>query len=74
MKKLLSMGFIASLSLAGLVGCGNEGGNDSSTTTPNSSEQGSQTSDSNGSSSGDKVEVKLWLDNDDYGGCDGRST
>ena len=67
MKKLLSMGLIASLSLAGLVGCGNEGGNDSSTTTPNSSEQGSQTSDSNGSSSGDKVEVKLWLDNDDYG-------
>ena len=67
MKKLLSMGLIASLSLAGLVACGNDGGNESSTPTPNSSEQGSQTSDSNGSTSGDKVEIKLWLDNDDYG-------
>ena len=57
MKKLLSMGFIAFLSLAGLVACGNDGGNESSTPTPNSSEQGSQTSDSNGSTSGDKVEI-----------------
>ena len=45
MKKLLSMGLIASLSLAGLVACGNDGGNESSTPTPNSSEQGSQTSE-----------------------------
>lgn len=67
MKKLLSMGLIASLSLAGLVACGNDGGNESSTAKPNSSEQGSQTSNSSGSASGDKVEIKLWLDNDDYG-------
>ncbi len=38
MKKLLSMGLIASLSLAGLVACGNDGGSDQPSTTPSSEE------------------------------------
>ena len=60
MKKLLSMGLIASLSVTGLAACGNETATDSSSNTP-------ITDESSSTASGEKVEIKLWLDNDDYG-------
>lgn len=60
MKKLLSMGLIASLSVTGLAACGNETATDSSANTPSTDESSNTTSE-------EKVEVKVWLDNDDFG-------
>ena len=54
------MGLIASLSVTGLAACGNETATDSSSNTP-------ITDESSSTASGEKVEIKLWLDNDDYG-------
>ena len=62
MKKLLSMGLIASLSVTGLAACGNE-----TETATDSSSNTTSTDESSSTASGEKVEVKVWLDNDDFG-------
>ena len=66
MKKLLSMGLVASLSLTGLVACGNDGNTNTPSSTSDAGEQGGQTGSSESTANGDKVEIKLWLDDDDF--------
>ncbi|MTL24851.1 extracellular solute-binding protein, partial [Turicibacter sanguinis] len=62
MKKLLSLGLVASLSLTGLVACG---GNDAETPAETPSNGSAETTEKP-ATSGEKVEIKLWLDDDDY--------
>ncbi|MGL4338529.1 MAG: maltose ABC transporter substrate-binding protein, partial [Turicibacter sp.] len=59
MKKLLALMFVAGLSVSGLVACG---GNDSSSEKPTTEKPSSEKSDE----SLEKVEIKLWLDDDNY--------
>ena len=66
MKKLLSIGLVASLSLTGLVACGNDGNTSTPSSTSDAGEQGGQTGSSESTANGDKVEIKLWLDDDDF--------
>ena len=61
MKKLLSLGLVASLSFAGLVACGGNG-----TEAPSTGSGSTAESTEKPATSGDKVEIKLWLDDDDY--------
>ncbi|MTH08390.1 extracellular solute-binding protein, partial [Turicibacter sanguinis] len=62
MKKLLSLGLVASLSLTGLVACG---GNDAETPAETPSNGSAETTEKP-ATSGEKVEIKLWLDDDNY--------
>ena len=66
MKKLLSIGLVASLSLTGLVACGNDGNTSTPSSTSDAGEQGGQTGSSESTANGDKVEIKLWLDDDAF--------
>ena len=66
MKKLLSIGLVASLSLTGLVACGNDGNTSPPSSTSDAGEQGGQTGSSESTANGDKVEIKLWLDDDAF--------
>ncbi|MGL4335551.1 MAG: extracellular solute-binding protein, partial [Turicibacter sp.] len=59
MKKLLSLMFVAGLSVAGLVACGSDTPTDKPSTDKPSTEAPS-------TNSGDKVEIKLWLDDEAY--------
>ncbi len=61
MKKLLSLGLVASMSFAGLVACG---GNETPSTESNAGTTTETTTKPE--TSGEKVEIKLWLDDDDY--------
>ena len=65
MKKLVSLGLVASLSFAGLVACS---GNESETPaeTPAGSDTTTEAPAETPATSGEKVEIKLWLDDDDY--------
>ena len=63
MKKLLSLGLVASLSFAGLVACG---GNDTGTPSTGSENGSTTESAEKPVTSGEKVEIKLWLDDDNY--------
>ena len=65
MKKLVSLGLIASLSFVGLVACsGNE--SDSKGETPVTETPTEKPAETPSTDSGEKVEIKLWLDDDDY--------
>ena len=62
MKKLVSLGLVASLSFAGLVACsGNEAETSADKTTTST-----ETSKEETATTGEKVEIKLWLDDDAY--------
>ncbi|MGL4335770.1 MAG: extracellular solute-binding protein, partial [Turicibacter sp.] len=62
MKKLMSLMFVAGLSLTGLVACGGNEAKNPETSKPVS---GGET-DKVGNATTEKVEIKLWLDDDKY--------
>ena len=66
MKKLLSLGLVASLSFAGLVACGGNESDSSSTPQGTESPSTEAPAETPTTDSGEKVEIKLWLDDDDY--------
>ncbi|MGL4335552.1 MAG: maltose ABC transporter substrate-binding protein [Turicibacter sp.] len=64
MKKLLSLMFVAGLSVTGLVACG---GNDAPADKPaEKPAESTDTTTEKPAESTDKVEIKLWLDDDDF--------
>ncbi|HAX73643.1 MAG TPA: maltose ABC transporter substrate-binding protein, partial [Firmicutes bacterium] len=58
MKKLLSLMFVAGLAVSGLVACGNDSSDNTDTENPST--------DGGDTESTEKVEIKLWLDDDDW--------
>ncbi|MEO3111618.1 maltose ABC transporter substrate-binding protein, partial [Turicibacter sanguinis] len=66
MKKVTSLLFAATLAAAGLAGCSSGNETKSETPTDSSSNTEVKPETTTDSTSGDKVEIKLWLDYDNY--------